>query len=172
MTDFSTKKYIRLKRDLLSFTAKNEMRKGDQLPSEAEIAKIFSVSEITVRRTLRELSEAGIVERLQGKGTFLKKCINAKDAAVGNILFGMFGEQPVSLEFTEMSRKECEAHGYAMRLIWIKKHERSEFIEAARNSDGILVTGLIDKEASTIIEAIDTPYVAVGNTLAKLNPLF
>lgn len=43
------------------------------LPSENQLAKRFNVSRMTARRALTELENEGYVERIQGKGTFVKK---------------------------------------------------------------------------------------------------
>lgn len=44
---------------------------GDMLPTEAELCEQYSVSRITIRKALAELEKQGIVERKQGKGTFI-----------------------------------------------------------------------------------------------------
>lgn len=41
------------------------------IPNEIELAKLFDVSQGTVRRALKELTELGILYRRQGKGTFI-----------------------------------------------------------------------------------------------------
>ena len=44
---------------------------GERLPTEGEMAKQFGVSIITVRHAMSGLCEKGLVERKQGKGTFV-----------------------------------------------------------------------------------------------------
>lgn len=44
---------------------------GERLPSEAELAEMFDVSIITVRRALAELVNEDAIYRIQGKGTFV-----------------------------------------------------------------------------------------------------
>lgn len=56
-----------LRRDILSGT----YPPGTQLPSETELGRRYSVSRITVRRAVQELSQEGILVRIQGKGTFV-----------------------------------------------------------------------------------------------------
>lgn len=44
-----------------------------RLPIEADLADMYEVSRITVRRAVNELVEQGLVEKKQGKGTFITK---------------------------------------------------------------------------------------------------
>lgn len=48
-----------------------EIRPGEQIPPEMKIAEEFHVSRITVSRAIKELENAGLVYRIQGKGTFV-----------------------------------------------------------------------------------------------------
>jgi GntR family histidine utilization transcriptional repressor len=45
-------------------------RPGELMPSEAELVAQFGVSRMTVNRALRELASEGLVNRVQGVGTF------------------------------------------------------------------------------------------------------
>ena len=44
---------------------------GDQIPTEKELCEACGVSRITVRRAVSELEKEGILEKRQGKGTFV-----------------------------------------------------------------------------------------------------
>lgn len=66
-----------------------------RLPTEGELSEIYNVSRITVRRAVDELVSKGLVEKKQGKGTFICQ----KKMRRG------FGAGPMS--FTQM----CEANG-------------------------------------------------------------
>ena len=45
--------------------------KGDKLPTEAELSAQYAVSRITARHAIEELVEKSLVEKKQGKGTFV-----------------------------------------------------------------------------------------------------
>ncbi len=54
------------------FIADNKLAAGDRLPSENEIAAMAGVSLMTVRRAMAELVAAGTLQRVQGRGTFVR----------------------------------------------------------------------------------------------------
>lgn len=47
------------------------LRPGDTLPSEAELCQTFGISRSTVRQAIGRLEEEGLVQRHQGKGSFV-----------------------------------------------------------------------------------------------------
>ncbi|MGR3911288.1 GntR family transcriptional regulator [Burkholderia sp. SR8] len=62
----------------LATTLRDEIERGvyepsGKLPSEAQLSERFQVSRVTVRLALDRLSDARVVERKQGKGTFAAK---------------------------------------------------------------------------------------------------
>lgn len=46
---------------------------GSKLPSENELARMFGVSRVPIREAISILSASGLVESIQGGGTFIKK---------------------------------------------------------------------------------------------------
>ena len=47
------------------------LSQGDRLPSENELSEALNVSNITVKRSLDELRRQGLIQRIQGRGTFV-----------------------------------------------------------------------------------------------------
>jgi GntR family histidine utilization transcriptional repressor len=62
--------YLRVKAHLKAGLAAGRWRPGELMPSEADLTAAFGVSRMTVNRALRELTSEGLVERVQGVGTF------------------------------------------------------------------------------------------------------
>ncbi|TDW76435.1 GntR family transcriptional regulator [Kribbella pratensis] len=63
--------YERICAHVLEQLRRGALRPGDRVPSEMELAAQFGVSRITSKRALEVLREAGLVERIRGKGTFV-----------------------------------------------------------------------------------------------------
>jgi len=49
----------------------NQLAPGDKLPSESEMIDAFGVSRITVRQALAELHAAGLIQKVNGKGSYV-----------------------------------------------------------------------------------------------------
>ncbi len=82
------------------------LQPGDRLPSETEIAATCGVSLMTVRRAMGELSAAGVLTRVQGKGTFVR---STRIEAASTILGGLretLADQGVWLETRLLSLAE------------------------------------------------------------------
>ncbi|MFO1286884.1 MAG: GntR family transcriptional regulator [Rubrivivax sp.] len=62
--------YLKVKQYLKAQLAAGRWPPGALMPSEAELVAQFGVSRMTVNRSLRELQVEGLVERVQGVGTF------------------------------------------------------------------------------------------------------
>ena len=62
--------YSQVKQYLKGELARGRWSPGELMPSEAELVVQFGVSRMTVNRALRELQTEGLVERVQGVGTF------------------------------------------------------------------------------------------------------
>lgn len=71
-----------------------ELGAGDRIPSEARLGEDFGVSRITIRQSLAELEREGILERVPGKGTFVRER-NAKVERLTRL--SGFGENMASL---------------------------------------------------------------------------
>jgi GntR family transcriptional regulator len=89
----------------------------DRLPSENQLAAAFGVSRMTARRALVELEAEGLVERIRGKGTYIKKPEPA---------MGYFVVQP--------SRRHAETLGvsYTSRVMELRSLEKPPHAVAKR----------------------------------------
>jgi DNA-binding GntR family transcriptional regulator len=89
--------------------AENGLVPGDRLPSEVEIAAMAGVSLMTVRRAMSELVAAGALQRVQGRGTFVRSNrIQTESTTIGG-LKQTLALQGVTLTTTLISLEETKA---------------------------------------------------------------
>jgi GntR family transcriptional regulator, arabinose operon transcriptional repressor len=98
-----TPKYQRVFQELKTDIASGRYRHGQKMPSEAALMHRTGMSRITVVRALRELQQAGFVERIAGSGTF------ARDAASLETRAFLFGLLIPELGTTEIFAPICRA---------------------------------------------------------------
>jgi len=114
---------------------------GERLQTEFEMSKTYNVSIITVRKAISELIEKGLVERKQGKGTFVTKPKFTKDVKK-------------LLSFTEMCRRmNVKPGGRMLENKLIKPNEKIlKQLELPKDSQVIYISRLryADGEAVAI----------------------
>lgn len=67
----ATPKFIQIKQYICQQIESGQWQQHIKVPSENELAEQFSVSRMTARRALQELTEQGALVRTQGAGTFV-----------------------------------------------------------------------------------------------------
>jgi DNA-binding LacI/PurR family transcriptional regulator len=80
-------KYQHVFNELRKDIASGKYREGQKLPSEADLVKQFGASRITVGRAVRDLRQAGLVERRAGSGTYVRTA--SVEQADGGLSFGL-----------------------------------------------------------------------------------
>ncbi|VTN06484.1 Uncharacterized HTH-type transcriptional regulator yurK [Raoultella ornithinolytica] len=63
--------YEKVKQAISEKIQRGVWRPHDRIPSEAELVAQFGFSRMTINRALRELTDEGLLVRLQGVGTFV-----------------------------------------------------------------------------------------------------
>jgi GntR family transcriptional repressor for pyruvate dehydrogenase complex len=75
---------------ILNLIKGGRLKKGDQLPTERDLAESFKVSRTTVREAIRSLESMKMVESRQGNGTYI---LADKDIEVQNLCSALFHER-------------------------------------------------------------------------------
>src|SRR5512142_1515747 len=63
--------YIQIRESLRAEITKGMLRRGEQLPSENELAAKYNVSRMTIRESIEDLVDEGLLYRRHGVGTFV-----------------------------------------------------------------------------------------------------
>jgi len=67
----SSRLYEQIVQQIEESIVKGDLKPGDQLPAERELAQRFGVSRTAVREAVKALREKGLVEAYSGRGTFI-----------------------------------------------------------------------------------------------------
>ncbi len=114
-----------------------ELKKGQLIPSERELCKIYNMSRITVRMAIDELVRQGKLEKVQGKGTYvLSKSIIQN---LGNVYsFSREMEKQGKISSTKIT--SCSVlvadHKLAQNL-GINENEQVVYIERLRCAENV-----------------------------------
>jgi GntR family transcriptional regulator len=133
-------------------------RRGDQIPTEHELAASFGCSLITVRRALDELAREGRLERTRGRGTFVTEPPIARNI-IGPVGFAdelrSLGYEPYSIVVTARLEEATPVVAHALALA---SRAPVAYLERIRGADGqplvleqvrlpaALVPGLVDRD--------------------------
>ncbi len=86
ISDLATSpKYKQIIDELQAEITRGRFKPGGKLPSEAALVKRFDTSRITVTRALRDLQNAGLIERVAGSGSFVR----LREARHEGLVFGL-----------------------------------------------------------------------------------
>lgn len=106
--------YQKVKDHIVDEVRRGKLKHGVRLPSESELVERLGVSRMTVHRALRELSAAGVVDRVQGVGTFVSapqaqiELMELKDIADDITMRGnTHTQEVVALEAVRADAEQC-----------------------------------------------------------------
>jgi DNA-binding GntR family transcriptional regulator len=101
---------------------------GSRLPSEAEIGRNFKVSGLTVRQAVRALVDEGLVERIQGSGTFVKRLDVATSHFGLDTLRDILADRE-NLEVRILKATVEKAHGRPQEALGLAIHDPVVVVE-------------------------------------------
>jgi GntR family transcriptional regulator len=128
--------YVSLSSQLRSEIIEGHWPPGTQLPTIDRLSERYGVAKVTVRQALGTLAVDGLIERIQGKGTFVADTINTPkviqlDSSWQSLLHMLEGNVPKLLEMTPLCDLPTQAAvvGAAagsyrhMRRVHYREHE-------------------------------------------------
>lgn len=131
----SVLKYVRV-RDYLRSLVTHELQTGDAIPSERVLCERFGVSRMTVRQAVDALVVEGLLQREQGRGTFVAP--SRMDLEVRLASFGeemrRRGMEPSS---TVLAAEEVPATPDVADALDLVPGERVHYLHRVRLADGV-----------------------------------
>lgn len=145
---------------------------GDRLPSETEIATLAGVSLMTVRRAMAELSSAGVLQRSQGKGTFVRSNRVQTDSTIIGGLRETLALQGIDLKTTILSLSEEEASEEVAQRLTVAPGTAIWRLVRLRHFDGVpvvrevaIIPRVLAPELDRLLATPETSlYVALSTT--------
>lgn len=156
---------------LRSRVRSGELPVGSRLPAESFLMEEFGVARGTVRRALRTLNEQGIVQTLQGKGTYIRS--GRPEPSIAQTLIGLSESLSYSeknLTTTVLRQEIVPAHSHPRFPASLEPSEQLLFLDRVRSLDDVPVARLknwvrlrlapgidaTDFETTALFTALDT----------------
>ena len=160
--------YHRLRDHLAAQIGAQTWRPGDPIPSEAELAAAHGISVGTVRKAIDELVSEGLLERQQGRGTYVRR------ARFNSSLFRFFrfqsetGERKIP-QARILRREIMPAPSAAASALRLREGEPVINISRLRLIDGVpLLAEEIWLERARFTAVLDIDIAAFGDLLYPL----
>ncbi|MDO4173750.1 MAG: FadR/GntR family transcriptional regulator [Eubacteriales bacterium] len=127
--------YLKISDAIFAHIKQNQLKPGDKLPSERDMAKMFQTGRNSVREALRVLENRGLIEVKTGKGAFVKDSANSIDAL--HIDF-------IDCSFDDISDLKAAVECYAIRLAirHATSQEKQELVDIATEMTAMAEQGL------------------------------
>ncbi len=111
-------RYEQTMRWIQQYIADHDLRPGDRLPPEPELAQAASVSLITLRRAMAEMAMRGLVRREQGRGTYVQATlIDTETTRLGSLRDTLGPEHSLTTDLLRVrSRPAAAAERAALQL--------------------------------------------------------
>ncbi|MDD5599498.1 MAG: GntR family transcriptional regulator [Victivallaceae bacterium] len=175
-------KYDQLIPVLLREVESRKLKNGDKFFSERELVKEFNIGRNTAVETLKILESHGVVERIQGKGTFFtgKTGINEKDKSrssrTGNIAVVMasrFESEHISgMLFLREIEREVRKINHSMLLTLLDDagiHSQIENLLCMNKADGYLLWSVSGDVQNCFVNH-QVPALVLGQSLFRELP--
>lgn len=151
-----------------------ELPVGTRVPPEADLMKEFGAARGTVRRALRTLNEGGIVQTLQGKGSYVRS--GRPEPSIAQTLVGLsesLSYSEKSLTTRVLTQEVVDAQQVPSFPVPITGSEKFLFLDRIRYLDGVPVARLKNWVRIALvpgIEETDFAETALFSALDKLAP--
>ena len=128
--------YHQIKQDIKDKINAKRFEVGSSIPSEVDLIAKYGVSRITVRLAIEELEKEGYVQKIQGKGTFVKRHkITQQLNSITSWTETMKaqGKNPIT---SKLHTAEVAADEALADIMHIKEGTPLYYIERVRDTDG------------------------------------
>ena len=127
MTQVKTAKYNVIKQYICEKIESGQWLEHSKVPSENELTEQFSVSRMTARRALQELTEQGLLVRSQGSGTFVATFKSQSSLLEIRNIADEIHERGHQYHAEQLSLKAVEVSDEVAILLALKPNDKAYF---------------------------------------------
>lgn len=139
-----------------------DLKSGDKLPSERELAERLKVSRTSIREALRALEVLGLIESRQGEGNFIKKSLDNGFFQPLSVMFMLNKDNPSDILELRIAI-EVEAASLAARRINDEDiQELEELMDKLIESDDERYSAKYDTEIHYKIASVTKNYLIIN----------
>jgi GntR family transcriptional regulator len=132
--------YIRVRETLRDRIKQGQLSPGQKLPAEDELAAQFGVSRMTLRQGIADLTDAGVLYRRRGIGTFIAQRHVERDHNKLTDFTETAQAEGVEVKVRTLKREVVHAKLMVANLLALSETEPVVRIETLRLDDGLPVT--------------------------------
>jgi len=126
-----TSKYVQIINWIKDRIAAGELAEGDKLESENELSALFHISRQTARHGLDILVEEGVLERVQGSGTFVKegdgvRLREKQELSKTVTIISTYMDSYIFPKILQAMVRSLEQYGYGVRIMFTNNHVETE----------------------------------------------
>lgn len=118
-------KYKQIYNQLYDAISGGKYSGGDLLPTEMEMVRDYGVSRITVQKALKMLVDEGLIERIAGKGTFVRQLSDARKKRKSIALI-MPINNPEMMLLLNGVQEACKQTDYDIKIYFTNKSVENE----------------------------------------------
>ncbi len=160
-------KTTRVEHHVLNLIARDSIGEGGQLMPEREMARTLGVGLITVQRAMAELSRQGVVQRTQGKGTFVKRDPTSGQS-LGTVAFLLVNSPtPIYEQMVDELRKAAQMRRHDLKFIHAGERPSDVVIGQLSGVSGALISGHVDDSWLEFLEMMHIPTAVIGLCASK-----
>lgn len=158
-------KYHLIKERLVQAIKTGEIRPGERVPAERQLAKQFKVSHMTARRAVDELVEGNVLERRPRDGAYLRQGTRTQfKATTLNIIVPAY-DNSIARELRRYATAAAAGLGWGHRIVRVNEDDTRAAIQALRDGDPALIwlwNPQMEALRQAVLQAADHA-VVIGN---------
>ncbi|MDD7792720.1 FadR/GntR family transcriptional regulator [Clostridium sp. 'White wine YQ'] len=166
----NTKAYEVVIDSIKDMVFKRELRKGDKLPTERELAESLKVSRTSVREAIRSLEIIGLVESKQGAGNYIKDDFATSLFEPLSVMFMLQESSPKDIfQLREVLELEC-CRLAAKNIRDYEMDRLLSIISEMKETDSEERSSILDKEFHNLITTTSRNKLIINvlNVVSKL----